>query len=343
MPPMTKRHVQLTWEGKAESLAEPRGPVSPCRIEEELGRPGPADDAPLPRRIIHGDAADIARALVEEGLGGRSTWLISIPPTPRGSTTATKRRIEGPATGRVARSTAYRDKWDDAASYLDMLFPRLAATRPLLKDTGAIWIQVDWRANYLVRALCDEIFGRERFLNEIVWKRAPNLGRQARSGQFGRTLDTIIVYGASPKARLVPSERLIPVARGEPSSTPPRGVLLRWLHAGTTPTRRSSGSRPRGAFTARRAARLPSNTGSSATRKTASASASPSMPSGSTSPPCATPRPRSARATRPRSPARCSSESSPPALRRGAWCSTCLRARARPRGGGPSRAGLHPG
>jgi hypothetical protein len=109
---------------------------------------------------------------------------------------------------------AYGDKWDDAASYLDMLYPRLAIAKGLLKETGAIWIQVDWRANYLVRALCDEIFGRERFLNEIVWRRAPNLGRQARSGQFGRTLDTIIVYGASAKTRLIPSERLTPVAKG---------------------------------------------------------------------------------------------------------------------------------
>ena len=109
---------------------------------------------------------------------------------------------------------AYGDKWEDAASYLDMLYPRLALAKGLLKETGAIWIQVDWRANYLVRALCDEIFGRERFLNEIVWRRAPNLGRQARSGQFGRTLDTIIVYGASAKTRLVPAERLTPVAKG---------------------------------------------------------------------------------------------------------------------------------
>jgi hypothetical protein len=95
-----------------------------------------------------------------------------------------------------------------------MLLPRLTAMRPLLKPTGSIWIQVDWRANHLVRALCDEIFGRDRFLNEIIWRRAPNLGRQARSGQFGRTLDTIIVYGAGPRSRLIPPERLVPVARG---------------------------------------------------------------------------------------------------------------------------------
>jgi hypothetical protein len=74
-----------------------------------------------------------------------------------------------------------------------------------------MWIQVDWRASYLVRALCDELFGSDHFLNEVVWRRAPNLGRQARSGQFGRTLDTLIVYGKSRAARLSPPDRLVPV------------------------------------------------------------------------------------------------------------------------------------
>src|SRR5262249_44965548 len=74
------------------------------------------------------------------------------------------------------------------------------------------WIQADWRAGYLVRAICDEVFGRDRFLNEIVWRRAPNLGRQARSGQFGRTLDMLVIYGASSRVRLVPPTRLSPLA-----------------------------------------------------------------------------------------------------------------------------------
>jgi hypothetical protein len=95
--------------------------------------------------------------------------------------------------------------------------------RALLKPSGSMWVHVDWRASYLVRALCDEIFGPDRFLNEIVWRRAPNLGRQARSGQFGRTLDTIVVYGAGPKARLVPPERLVPVPKRAAKRDPATG------------------------------------------------------------------------------------------------------------------------
>jgi hypothetical protein len=137
----------------------------------------------------------------------------------------------------VRRHVAYDDKLDSAA-YLDMLAPRLEALARLLAPTGSIWVHLDWRAAYLVRVLFDEILGREAFLNEIVWRRAPNLGRQAASQQFGRTLDTIVVYGARPRtprertrAVLVPPTRLEPIEpsaikwddQERPFTTAPRG------------------------------------------------------------------------------------------------------------------------
>jgi DNA modification methylase len=205
-----KRPVTLSWEGKSDALRSLRLPVPPLVVEEICAMR--ADDAAAPHRLVRGDALDTARALEREGVAGEVDLVYLDPPYASGVDYRHEERLDGRALGRVARAEAYRDRWDDgAASHLDMLFPRLAAIRPLMKPSASIWIQVDWRASYLVRALCDEIFGPDRFLNEIVWRRAPNLGRQARSGQFGRTLDTIVVYGAGPKARLVPPERLVPV------------------------------------------------------------------------------------------------------------------------------------
>jgi hypothetical protein len=111
-----------------------------------------------------------------------------------------------------------------------MLAPRLEAMADLLGPHGTIWVHLDWRAAYLVRALLDEVLGRDAFLNEIVWRRAPNLGRQATSGQFGRTLDTLVVYG-KPKATLTPPTRLDPIEasairwdeQGRPFTSAPRG------------------------------------------------------------------------------------------------------------------------
>jgi DNA modification methylase len=202
----------LTWEGKAQALETLETTPPGFDLDEELVAAPPAVRVELSddiNRVIQGDALAVARALDVQGLGGQADVVYLDPPYASGVDYAHEERVEG----RVTRASAYGDRWDDLASYLDMLMPRVAAAGRLLKPTGSIWIQVDWRASYLVRAICDEIFGRERFLNEIVWRRAPNLGRQARSGQFGRTLDTIIVYGASSQTRLVPPERLEHVPR----------------------------------------------------------------------------------------------------------------------------------
>jgi DNA modification methylase len=143
-------------------------------------------------------------------------------------------RLDGRADGRTRRSHAFGDKWRKGeggiGSYLEELGPRLEALARLLVHTGTLWVHLDWRAAYLVRVLLDEILGRDAFKNEIVWRRAPNLGRQAASGQFGRTLDTILVYGG-PKAVLRPPTRLEPIDpksvrtddEGRPFTTAPRG------------------------------------------------------------------------------------------------------------------------
>lgn len=200
---MAPRAVEIVWEGKAAAreaaTAPPRRvtPVERFAGSDAVGGAG--------ARLVHGDAVGVARALAAEGLAGKVDLVYLDPPFGSGVDYEHEERLDGAASGRVSRADAYGDRWNEGpAAYLDMLYPTLLAAAALLAPTGSLWVHVDWRASYLVRALCDEILGRERFLNEVVWRRAPNLGRQARSGQLGRTLDTIVVYGAGPGARIVP-------------------------------------------------------------------------------------------------------------------------------------------
>jgi hypothetical protein len=180
---------------------------------------------------VAGDALDVARALRRDGLAGGVDLVYVDPPFASQAAYTHEARLDGPADGRVVRAAAYDDRWGGSlASYLEMVAPRLEALADLLGPAGTIWVHVDWRASYLVRLLLDEILGREAFINEIVWRRAPNLGRQAASHQFGRTLDTLVVYGKH-QARLVPPTRLEPIepstvrtdAEGRPFTTAPRG------------------------------------------------------------------------------------------------------------------------
>jgi site-specific DNA-methyltransferase (adenine-specific)/adenine-specific DNA-methyltransferase len=185
----------------------------------------------------------VAGALLDAGFAGKADLVYVDPPFASQASYTQETRLDGPADGRVLRTRAYDDSWptrkggatgergeDGVGAYLDMLAPRLEAMCALLSPTGSIWVHVDWRAAYLVRVLLDEIVGRQRFLNEVVWRRAPNLGRQAASGQFGRTLDTLVVYGG-PDARLHPPTRLEPIPLssirrdelGRAFTTAPRG------------------------------------------------------------------------------------------------------------------------
>jgi DNA modification methylase len=201
----------------------------------------PCDARETDQRLVAGDALEVADALSREGLSHTVDLAYVDPPFASQTTYVHEARLDGRADGRVVRAQAYDDRWGESlAEYLDMLAPRLEALAGLLSPRGTLWVHVDWRASYLVRALCDEILGRDAFVNEIVWRRAPNLGRQAASRQFGRTLDTLVVYGG-PEAKLSPPTRLEPI---EPSA-------VRWDDAGRPFT-----TAPRGDYTDASMARL---------------------------------------------------------------------------------------
>lgn len=182
-------------------------------------------------RLVRGDVLEVASALGAEGLAGCVDCVYVDPPFLSQLDYVAEARLDGSATGRTRRSVAYEDTWaGGVVPYLEMLAPRLEALAALLAPTGTLWVHLDWRAAYLVRVLLDEIMGRDAFLNEVVWRRAPNLGRQAQSHQFGRTLDTLVVYGGK-RAQLTPPTRLEPIdpravrrdERGRPFIAAPRG------------------------------------------------------------------------------------------------------------------------
>ncbi|MEO8876896.1 MAG: site-specific DNA-methyltransferase [Polyangiaceae bacterium] len=198
----------LVWPGRSWTLGDQAaGGSAPGKtVVVETSAASPPTP---PHRLILGDVLDVSAVLHREKIAGSVALVYVDPPYASQADYVHEARLDGRADGRLKRTLAYEDNWSPGA-YLDMLAPRLEALVSLLAPNGTIWVQVDWRASHFVRLLLDEIMGASRFLNEIVWRRAPNLGRQAASSQFGRTLDTIIVYGGK-KARLTPPTRLEPI------------------------------------------------------------------------------------------------------------------------------------
>ncbi len=78
------------------------------------------------------------------------------------------------------------------STWLSLMYPRLELLRELLAENGSIWISIDAEESHYLKVICDEIFGRKNFIDEVVWQRAfapVNLKKT-----LSRSHDIILVY-----------------------------------------------------------------------------------------------------------------------------------------------------
>jgi site-specific DNA-methyltransferase (adenine-specific) len=89
--------------------------------------------------------------------------------------------------------SSFEDSYDD---YLGFLEPRLRELRRVLAPTGTLYLHLDYREAHYAKVLLDGLFGRECFLNEIVW--AYDYGARPRR-RWPAKHDTILVYVNDPE------------------------------------------------------------------------------------------------------------------------------------------------
>ncbi len=166
------------------------------------GAQKPLPVPPPPEGVLLGDNLAVLSAVAPAGVD-----LIYIDP-PFG--TGQRRRLESIRTGAGERTRVgfggrtyrwrsvsvheYRDDLD-LDSYLAFLGPRLEEMHRVLSPRGSLYVHLDHHAVHHVRLLLDEIFGPERFLNEIIW--AYDYGGRARD-RWARKHDNILWYARGP-------------------------------------------------------------------------------------------------------------------------------------------------
>ena len=137
-----------------------------------------AAEAPWANRLIYGDnllamAALLAGDDTTPSLRGKVDLIYIDPPFDSKADYRTKVTLPGLELEQkptVIEQFAYSDTWSDGtASYLAMITPRLILMRELLADTGSIYVHLDWHVGHYVKLVMDEVFGKDRFLNNIVW------------------------------------------------------------------------------------------------------------------------------------------------------------------------------
>jgi len=85
----------------------------------------------------------------------------------------------------------YTDIWTND-EYLQFMYERLIMIRELLSENGSLYLHCDYRKSHYLKAICDEVFGIDNFVNEIVWLRTNS--HNMRSKGWVRSNDHILFY-----------------------------------------------------------------------------------------------------------------------------------------------------
>ena len=169
--------LELTWVGKYDE----QQPIEPrILIENPEYSYGEVETGVLPNgkpwngnMLIHGDNLLALKAL-EQDYAGCVKCIYIDPPYNTGN------------------AFEHYDDGIQHSIWLSLMRERLVLLRTLLSDDGSIWISIDADESHYLKVLCDEIFGRKNFIDEVIWQRsyAPiNLKKT-----LSRSHDTILVY-----------------------------------------------------------------------------------------------------------------------------------------------------
>jgi len=151
--------------------------------------------------ILHGDNLPLMEGFPD----GSFRMVYADPPfnTGRAQTRSTMRMrpdVDGDRTGfggrryrtELLERSSYRDSFED---YLGFLEPRLRQIHRLLDTEGTLYLHLDQREAHYAKLLLDEVFGRDAFLNELIW--AYDYGAKPKR-RWPAKHDTILVYVRDP-------------------------------------------------------------------------------------------------------------------------------------------------
>ena len=143
--------------------------------------------------LLCGDgSAPLSGVLAE--YAGKAQCVYIDPPFMTGDSFTRRRRFgqAGWKTGRPSPEfPAFADKFEDKAAYLYFLRGLIENAHALLSKTGVLALHLDWHTSAYGRIICDEVFGEEFFLNEVIW--SYESGGRAKK-YFSRKHDTILLY-----------------------------------------------------------------------------------------------------------------------------------------------------
>ena len=185
--PTIKGFPELRWTGKRPYRSTQ---YYPAQLRERYGE---EKDGWI-NKIFWGDNLQVMSHMLKEYRG--KIDLIYIDP-PFDSKADYKKKIEIKGVGKAETdSTSFEEKqygdiWTND-EYLQFMYERIILLRELMSSSGNIFVHCDWHKSSYLRIICDEVFGNNNFVNEIIWKRKG--GSSNPSKQLDVATDTILWY-----------------------------------------------------------------------------------------------------------------------------------------------------
>lgn len=197
-----QERYQFTWPDKRKAILAANAPINktlrPCREES-------VDFDNTENLYIEGDNLDVLKLLQETYLGKVKMIYID-PPYNTGKDfiynddfkQSTEEYIEnsGQLDGegnRFVANTESNGRFH--TNWLNMIYPRLKLAKDLLSDDGVIFISIDDNEVENLRKICDEIFGENNFLAQVIWERAFSPKNDAKF--FSVSHDYVLIYARS--------------------------------------------------------------------------------------------------------------------------------------------------
>ena len=172
----------FSWDNKQNPLLDNPKPLNLIEQIESKGLISPTNKGLL----IKGNNLDVMVSLLGE-YKSKIDLIYIDPPYLTGLDFKTK---DG--------NFAYTDKFSKDG-YLQFIYERLYVMRELLKDTGSIYVHIDYRTSHYIRFILDEIFGESNFGNEIIWGYATG-GASKKS--YAKKHDTLLYYRKNKEKRV---------------------------------------------------------------------------------------------------------------------------------------------
>jgi DNA modification methylase len=175
-------------------------PDARARRRIAFGRPLPHE----PDRLVHADNLDVTTTLAD----GVVDLVYIDPPFGTGLVRRGGPRGREPLDdGTQPPQHHYEDLADDPEPFVAWLAPRLAESRRVLAPHGSLFVHLDYRTVHYVKVALDRIFGRQRFVNEIIW--CYSIGGKSQR-MFGRKHDTILWYARTAEHAFFPDAVRVP-------------------------------------------------------------------------------------------------------------------------------------